>query len=494
MNEWGEIMKSHDENRQLLIPFVLGQLSQEQASQITHHLLECQECSGEVKRLGKILQCARQTENLTADEQLSNSAKEAILAAAQDVQETGPRPTVKMQDVWRVIMERKIIRLAAAAVIIVAVLAGLPFFSGDGSGVALADVLERIEQAQAFIYKMKMTMTGVMLAGMPAGKKEMESTVTVSNEYGMKMEMTVADADSGQKQMTQQMYILPDKKAAIMVMPEQKKFTRMEFDDDLLARMKKQNNDPREMIKQIMRCEYIELGRSVIEGIRVEGFKTTDPAFAGGAVENVKVSLWVDVESWLPVRAEMDFKMTEQMQMHGVIYDYRWDIPVDAGEFEPVLPEDFTAFPTETVQMPSLSEEAAVEGLRFFAEICGQYPKKLNLANLMQEFSALKGSENLTEAGLKLMEEMKQMREQQNAEKVMEIMHKVQSPGMFYMTLVQDGNEPAYHGNSVGPDDADFVLLRWKISDDEYRVILGDLTTENVSAEELDELEKQSSN
>ncbi|MHC4345100.1 MAG: hypothetical protein ACYSUP_10485, partial [Planctomycetota bacterium] len=81
----------------------------------------------------------------------------------------------------------------------------------------------------------------------------------------------------------------------------------MEFDDDLLVRMKKQNNDPREMIKQIMNCEYTELGRSVIDGIEVEGFQTTDPAWAGsaGAMESVKVTLWVDVETWLPVRAEM---------------------------------------------------------------------------------------------------------------------------------------------------------------------------------------------
>jgi len=31
--------------------------------------------------------------------------------------------------------------------------------------------------------------------------------------------------------------------------------------------------------------------------------------------------------------------------------------------------------------------------------------------------------------------------------------------------------------------------MRWKISDDQYRVIFGDLTIENVSAEALAELE-----
>jgi len=34
------------------------------------------------------------------------------------------------------------------------------------------------------------------------------------------------------------------------------------------------------------------------------------------------------------------------------------------------------------------------------------------------------------------------------------------------------------------------MLLRWKISDNQYRVIFGDLTAADVTAEELAELEK----
>ncbi|MHC4397005.1 MAG: LolA family protein [Planctomycetota bacterium] len=404
---------------------------------------------------------------------------------------------------WENIMKTRIIKLTAAAVIIIALLAGLPFFSGNGSGVALADVLERIEQAQAFMYRTKMTMTGAMMPSMPAGEMEMEYTIIVSNEYGMKWEMTMTDANTG-KETAQQMYVLPDQKVMITVMPEQKKYMQMEFDDDLLARMKKQNNDPRDMVKQIMNCEYTELGRSVIDDVEVEGFQTTDPSFAGGAMaegfgtEGLKIRLWVDAETWLPVRAEMDMKMNEQLHVQAVIYDYQWDIPVDAAEFEPIIPEDFTPLATDGMKMPSMTEEAAVEGLKFFAEMVGQYPKKLDLMSLMQEFAAIKNSENKTAAALKFEEEMKQMTEEEKTQAatekitkmVMEKMQPVQSLGMFYMTLVQDKKEPVYYGESVGPGDADMVLLRWKISDDQYRVIFGDLSADDVTAEELAELEK----
>jgi hypothetical protein len=289
--------------------------------------------------------------------------------------------------------------------------------------------------------------------------------------------------------MTQQTYIIPDQKVMLMVIPEQKKYTRMEFDDDLLSRMKKQNNDPREMIKQIMNCEYTDLGRSVIDGREVEGFQTTDPKVMAGMAEDVNIKLWVDVKSWLPVRQELYVKVNEQMEMHGVVYDYQWDIRVDKTEFEPVIPNDFTAFPTDGMKMPSINEESAIEGLRFFVELTGKYPENLNIITLTQEFSKLKDSQ--TPAAKQLQQELKQLRsDEEQTAKVMDTMRPIQSLGLFYMTLVQDKKEPAYYGKSVDPNDADAVLMRWKVSDGQYRVVFGDLTTSDVTADELAELEK----
>ena len=52
------------------------------------------------------------------------------------------------------------------------------------------------------------------------------------------------------------------------------------------------------------------------------------------------------------------------------------------------------------------------------------------------------------------------------------------------------GKDTAYYGGIVTPKDADKVLLRWKVSDNEYRAIFGDLHTETVTTEKLTELEK----
>jgi hypothetical protein len=148
--------------------------------------------------------------------------------------------------------------------------------------------------------------------------------------------------------------------------------------------------------------------------------------------------------------------------------------------------------------MPGISEAAAVEGLRLFAEMFGRYPEKITLVELGQEILALsqdmENMKSLTDKLKKLREELSRTRmteeEIRNAvmKKSMEIMRPIQSPGWFYMMLITDKKEPVYYGQSVGPDDAEAVLMRWKVSENRYRVIFGDLSTQDVSTGELAEL------
>jgi len=65
----------------------------------------------------------------------------------------------------------------------------------------------------------------------------------------------------------------------------------------------------------------------------------------------------------------------------------------------------------------------------------------------------------------------------------------IQATCGFYAKLIKDDKDAVYYGEKVTPEDADMVLLRWKVSDNEYRVIFADLTVENVTAEQLGELE-----
>jgi hypothetical protein len=311
----------------------------------------------------------------------------------------------------------------------------------------------------------------------------------------MKWEMDTTNPDTGET-VTQQTFLLPDEKIMFTILPEQKKYMEMGYDDEFLSRVRKENNDPRIMIKEIMNSQYTMLGRSIIEGIEVVGFQTDDPVVVEGLTEDVNLILWVDIETWLPVRADIEIIINELVTVSITIDDYQWDIPVVASDFEPIIPEDFSSLTSDAVEMVDSSEEAALDSLKLIAELTGQYPEKLNLMDLIQYFfdlreQGIRNNEGLLDSSMTLQEEiMNPSTKAKHLAKAMQVFGSFQSLGVFYSTLVEEKKDPMYYGESVGPDDTEAVLIRWNVSDNQYRVIFGDLSAGNFSEEELAELEK----
>ncbi len=379
-------------------------------------------------------------------------------------------------------MKTRLIKISVATVIILAVVLGIPFFSTNGPSVSLAGVYEKMQLIDAFMYKMDMVMTGSFQPGMPSGPSNMRGTILISEEYGMRMDTQMDMSVGGQEMIQhQQIYMLPQEKKAYTIIPNIKQYIEMEFTDDLFKRMKKESNDPRDTVKQILKSQYIELGKSTINGIEVEGFETTDPSFTGGMMGDVKVTVWVDSQTWLPVRMEIYIKMNEQVQMEGVMDDFQWGLQVDASEFKPMIPDDYTTPLPGGMKIPSFSEETAIEGLKFLLDNKGEYPEKLDLMTMIKDATDIFGQ----------IEDVNNLSQEAIAQRVVETTLPVQSLVGFYMTLVQDGKEPAYYGDVVSPADVDKVLMRWKTGEDEYRVIYGDLSAETVNGSILAELESQ---
>jgi outer membrane lipoprotein-sorting protein len=383
---------------------------------------------------------------------------------------------------------KSISKFAAAAIIIIGVSALFLFNSSPGS-IALADVYAKVQQAQAFMYKMSMTMNGTMAEGMPAQNMESEATAIISTEHGMKMENIIhMHMQDEEKTMTQQMYMNPKQKTMIMVMPDEKKYMRMEFGEDLQERMKKQNNDPREMIKQILNTEYTDLGFSEIDGVKVQGFRSNDPSYSGGMTDETTMTLWVDINTWLPVRSGFSMKMGDNGQMQGTIYDFQWNIDVTADEFVPVIPDDYKEM--ANVKMPEMNEESAMEGLRLFADLTGTYPEKIDMMSIMKAMGKMKDS--ATEAAIEFKQQMNAAKTDEEKTQVMlQKMVPLQSLSMFYATLMQEKKDPMYYGNQVTPTDADAVLMRWKVEGDTYKVIFGDLTITEMQYDDLVQIEPQ---
>lgn len=60
-----------------------------------------------------------------------------------------------------------------------------------------------------------------------------------------------------------------------------------------------------------------------------------------------------------------------------------------------------------------------------------------------------------------------------------------------YEYLAQLGKDVVYYGDNIDPIDSDTVLVQWKVSDSEYKVLFGDLRERTVSAEELIRLQSR---
>ena len=415
---------------------------------------------------------------LKASVNLDKRVHDDISMALAESEKT--KSAVTQPNIWRIIMKNPLTKVAIASVLTIACLTGLFFWKSTGSGIALADVLTRIEQVTAYMYQMRSTVTKQQT------RTDLISTVLISQENGLKI--TTKRIDSNNNEINSgDTYILPKLNSVIFVVHEEKMYVRAKF-DGTLAFYKEEYNDPRIMIKQILNCDHTSLGQSVIDGVAVEGFRTVDSAYGGGfwghadfvgRPEKVDVRLWVDVNTFLPVRLEEDIVMKKGTRRHEVSYDFRWNVVVSADDFKPVKPEGYIS--SGEIAVPAVKEENAIKGLRLFVSLAGEYPDNLDTEILNKEARGLIGlvRDSLEE----IADDEKKMK------KLTGELISMMGPAFFYEKLVYDNKDPAYYGKTVTPKDANKVLLRWKLSDNEYRVIYGDLRAETVSPEKLAELE-----
>jgi len=234
------------------------------------------------------------------------------------------------QKIWRIIMKSRITKLAAAAVIIVAVILGLNITGGpDIAGVTWAEVIEKVEQISALTYDMTSEIS------YPGNKTlTYQCEIYIAGDYGTKSSIYM----NGELFVVK--YLLPRKKLAYHIRPKDKTYIRRDLSDEQAARLK-EPDDPRTWLKTVLSGDYIELGRDNINGVVVEGIKCSMTEKTG---EDTVMRLWVGVETNLPVRIEIEgFSMEGgQMRPHkDVMENFQWDVELDASIFEPNIPNDY---------------------------------------------------------------------------------------------------------------------------------------------------------
>jgi len=381
--------------------------------------------------------------------------------------------------VLEVIMKSQITKLAAAAAIVVAVLIGLNIIGNGKHGVAWAELVEHVEKIKTVMYRMTGTMKG--LPGAPANQPiSLNMQAKFLYGYGFRVD---SNTRVGNEEIATNSYVLFQDGTIVTVIPKEKKYIKMKLTEELLAMMEKENGDPRTMLKEMMKYKYAPLGRDTINGTKVEGIEVTDPNMAlkgGGMFDAFTAQLWCNVETDLPVLMTIKGSAKNgEIVMDMVMDNFQWDVPITTAEIQPDIPQDYQLLAETQFGGGGKDAGGIVESLKFFAEIAdGRYPSSLTGMTVMKEFTdALQ---------VKL---ARQPSSEGPSKEVMANIFKLQGIGMTYASMVQDGNDPAYYGGKVTAEFPHAVLMRWKTAANTYKVIFGDLSIGEATAEELAKLE-----
>ncbi|MHC4203663.1 MAG: PDZ domain-containing protein [Planctomycetota bacterium] len=243
------------------------------------------------------------------------------------------KPGIAWPDIWRIIMKHKLTKLAAAAVIIMAVILGLNIIPGtDMSSVVLADVAREIEQIKNCVFK-KTT----IVSSEDNGTNSFDSLVYYT-------EAAVREDLYDDKKITHQVYVTFSQRILVGVDHKAKVYKKMDLTDEDLEKLSPVS--PKNIVNLILgKGKYEELGRKTVDGVLSEGFEFTGKramlSIDKDRVENVVTRLWVDVKTNLPIRVEVNCVLNNDTKASVVMCDPKWDVELEPDFFEPKIPDDY---------------------------------------------------------------------------------------------------------------------------------------------------------
>jgi outer membrane lipoprotein-sorting protein len=363
-------------------------------------------------------------------------------------------------------------RWLAAAAVAAAVLLTINFWPGKagrgGPGSAFAAAIEQFEKAKTIVCRITTSVSAGAVPIQQTGK------VYMSAEYGTRCEMLM----NGTPMLTQ---YSPLQGPSTIVTPATRTYavTNPQAAGEQ-GHGPQGGGSPDCFIRALSKLKgqaTRELGRETVDGIDALGYEIAGQLLGLGSGEGVRSELWVDANTYLPVRYMAEVPMAASTGINGatmrMVYDqFEWDTPLDAKLFTPEIPADYTRV---EAKRPASDEAALIKGLGNYAGLAGKYPAALTAATVTLDLSTVIG---------RRVASAKVRGETPPSQK--ELMQKAVEIGAgvaFYQKLASEGRSPEYFGKTVKPGEKDAVLARWKTEDGQWRVIYGDLRVETVAAQ-----------
>ncbi|MHC4555719.1 MAG: carboxypeptidase regulatory-like domain-containing protein [Planctomycetota bacterium] len=237
-------------------------------------------------------------------------------------------------------MKSRITKLAAAAVITVAVLIGIYYLSGpfDVASVAFADVVQPLLSTETGSFKMTIDVSGADLEWINYGNEPVQTIEVVFAGPGRTRwniptgEVLIANMQEGKL-----MILSPAQKQATVMqvgppglIPEHNRFNKLLGLKPLIQHALDTEDDSVEF-----------LGERQIEGVTAIGYYITSPQHHGN------ITIWADVETKWPIRIEQS--MGTQT---AVISDIIYNVELVESLFSVELPEGYSSSTSEEDKEP----------------------------------------------------------------------------------------------------------------------------------------------
>lgn len=344
-------------------------------------------------------------------------------------------------------MKSRVSKIAAAAVIIIAILTATHFLGHPIESMAWADVVRPILTARTVVFNLDMTegedvpITRIMNMGTQRIRSE-----ALSPDGKTVQVIVIVDFET-----LRMLELIPEKKTAVFI--ELKDIPEKEKPENVLEEMRNiitdLQNDPDVSVES--------LGEKEMDGRTAKGFQATGP--------DGELIVWADPETALPIRVEQTWR-----QIHFICTDFQFDIEMDKSLFSMEIPEGYSELPKTELSFEGSTEQDLVRTLRVWAEniLDGVFPRDFT--------------------GQVYVEDVKRNRQKfvklQKEEKLKMAM-KI-SPGFIFVHLLKAENDWNYAGGDVKLGDAESPVCWYRPTNSEtYRVIYGDLSVKNVAPEDL---------
>jgi len=355
------------------------------------------------------------------------------------------KPGVFVPDTWRTIMKSKITRLAAAAVIIIAVFVGIHQFGGDGASVAFADIVEQLANARTLTYSV---VTRTPVESMPTLRLQM-----AFKEPGY-MRTTTVDGYINVIDWAQN--------KGISLWPPKQEYIDFEASN--------YQHDPAQdpfMVVEKLRTlpdqADEELGEKKIDGRVLQGFRVTQ--------DDMINTVWIDPQTAQLVRVEIEY--TNAPGMNTIMTDFQFNAELDDSLFSLVPPEDFTRLEVRA-DVSTVTEQDLIAYLQMWSTWTkdGTFPPTFNPIELTKVTAEMIKQGKFGEGDTS----------QQDRHAEATLMYR----GIMFVTQLPAESNWRYAGENVSYGDAETPIFWYQPTGSQtYHVIYGDLSVKDVAPEDL---------